>query len=96
MDKESSDILPMVSLNIKDAVADRLVRELAAETGESITTTVTIAARERLERVRGASPYEQRLQEIRKISERSAALPVLDKRSAEEILGYDDAGLPRR
>jgi antitoxin VapB len=82
-----------MALNIKDPQADRLARELAAETGESITTAVTVAVRERLDRVRGAVPHEQRLQEIRRISERSAGLPVVDERSAEEILGYDEAGL---
>jgi len=83
-----------MALNIKDRQADQLARELAAETGETITTAVTVAVRERLERVRGAVPHEQRLREIRKISERSAALPVLDERSAEQVLGYDEVGLP--
>jgi len=83
-----------MALNIKDRQADRLARELAAETGESITTAVTVAVRERLDRVRGAVPHEQRLQEIRRISEHVAALPILDERSAEEILGYDETGLP--
>jgi antitoxin VapB len=40
-----------MALNIKAEQADRLVRELAAETGESITTAVTVAVRERLERL---------------------------------------------
>jgi antitoxin VapB len=84
-----------MSLNIKDAQADRLVRELAAETGESITTAVAVSARERLERVRGSVPREQRLRQIHVISARSAALAVRDERSAEDILGYDEAGLPR-
>ena len=83
-----------MALDIKGRQADRLARELAAETGETITTAVTVAVRERLERVRGAVPHEQRLHEIRKISGRSAALPVLDERSTEQILGYDESGLP--
>jgi antitoxin VapB len=82
-------------LNIKGEKADRLARELAAETGESITTAVTVAVLERLERVRGAVPRDQRLQAIHLISAKSAALPVRDRRSAEEILGYDATGLPR-
>ena len=84
-----------MALNIKDHEADRLVRELAAETGENITTAVTVAVRERLERVRGAVPRDQRLEAIQRISARSAALPVHDHRSADEILGYDTAGVPR-
>jgi antitoxin VapB len=88
-------ILPhIMALNIKDEAADRLARELAAETGESITTAVTVAVRERLERLRGAVPREQRRQELARISQRSARRRVLDRRSAEEILGYGPDGLP--
>ncbi|TMM02326.1 MAG: PSK operon transcription factor [Actinobacteria bacterium] len=83
-----------MALNIKDGEADRLVRELAAETGESITTAVTIAVRERLERVRGAVPRERRRQALTRIAERSAGRRIRDKRSADEILGYGPDGLP--
>ncbi len=83
-----------MALNIKDERADRLARQLAAETGESITTAVTVAVQERLERLRGAVPREQRLAEIRRIAARSAARPVLDSRSPDEILGYGPDGLP--
>ena len=83
-----------MALNIKDGEADRLVRELAAETGESITMAVTIAVRERLERVRGAVPRERRSQALTRIAERSAGRRIRDKRSADEILGYGPDGLP--
>ncbi len=83
-----------MALNIKDSEVDRLVRELAAETGESITTAVSTATRERLERLRGAVPRERRKAEMMRIAERSARLPVLDDRTPEEILGYDENGLP--
>ena len=83
-----------MALNIKDEGADRLVRELAAEMGESLTTAVTVAVRERLERMRGASPREQRAASAARIAQRSAARPRRDSRSDDEILGYDDHGLP--
>jgi antitoxin VapB len=83
-----------VALNIKDDDADRLARELAAETGESITTAVTVAVRERLERLRGAAPRDQRQRVLTRIAERSAARPLRDLRTAEEILGYGPEGLP--
>jgi antitoxin VapB len=83
-----------MALNIKDDRADRLVRELAAETGETITTAVTVAVRERLERLRGAVPRERRQQELTRIAKRSAQRRVRDARSAEEILGYGPDGLP--
>jgi antitoxin VapB len=84
-----------MALNIKDETADRLARELAAETGESITMAVTAAVRERLERLRGAVPREQRRQALTEIASRSARRRVRDRRSADEIIGYDPDGLPR-
>lgn len=83
-----------MALNIKDPATDRLVRELAETTGESITTAVNVAVRERLERIRGMAPIEVRVQEILRIADACAALPVLDDRSPDEILGYDEDGLP--
>jgi len=44
-----------MSLNIKDPQTDRLVRELAATTGETITTAVATAVEERLQRVHGTT-----------------------------------------
>jgi antitoxin VapB len=84
----------VMALNIKDPTADRLVRELAAATGESITTAVTVAVQQRLERIRGMAPAEVRKREILRIAERAAAMPVIDDRTDEEILGYDEDGLP--
>lgn len=83
-----------MALNIKDDTADRLARELAGETGETITAAITIAVRERLERLRGAVPRERRAEALAQIVKRSAARPVRDPRSAEEILGYGPDGLP--
>jgi len=94
-EEEIGAILPRaMALNIKDPTTDRLVRELAATTGESITTAVTVAVRERLERIRGIAPAEVRKQAILRIAREFAAMPVLDDRTDEEILGYDEDGLP--
>lgn len=83
-----------MALNIKDDRADRLARELAAETGESITVAVTVAVAERLERLRGAIPRDQRQEALTSIAVRSAARPVRDPRPPEDILRYDRDGLP--
>lgn len=80
-------------LSIKDPRTDRLARELAEVTGESLTTAVATALSERLERVRGL-PGQDLAGELRAIALRCAALPVFDDRPDEEILGYDDHGLP--
>jgi antitoxin VapB len=83
-----------VALNIKDQAADSLACELAAETGESITMAVTIAVRERLERLRGAVPRQRRRDELARIARRSSKRRVRDTRTAEEIVGYDADGVP--
>lgn len=83
-----------MALNIKDKGTDRLARELAAETGESITVAIAVAVRERLERLRGAVPRERRREELGRIVERSSTRPVRDPRDPDEILGYGPDGLP--
>jgi antitoxin VapB len=72
---------------------DRLAR-LAAMTGESITAAVGQALTERLERVQGAPTAERRRAAIRRAQAAFAAMPVDDGRSADEIVGYDEHGLP--
>ena len=84
-----------MALSIKHPEADHLARELAAATGESLTEAVLNALRERLLRQRGKSRSPRVRDELRAIRERCAQYPVLDHRSADEILGYDEHGLPR-
>ena len=84
-----------MAVNIKHPDADRLARELAAKTGESITDAVLNAIRERLRREEARQKAPSLRRELAKIRGRCAALPVLDRRSADEIIGYDEQGLPR-
>ena len=84
-----------MALSIKHPEADRLARSLAAITGESITEATIKALEERLLREQGRVRGRRLRDEIRAIRQRCAALPVLDARSPEEILGYDDIGVPR-
>lgn len=83
-----------MSLNIKDPATVKSVRELAAVTGETVTAAVRRAAEERLQRVRRAHGGRSLAAEILEIGRRCAALPDLDRRTADEILGYDERGLP--
>ena len=83
-----------MALSIKDREADRLARTLAKETGETITEAVKAALRERLVRARGRHRGRRLADELDEIAKRCAALPVLDTRPAEDILGYDERGLP--
>jgi antitoxin VapB len=83
-----------IPLSIKDPETDRLARELASATGESLTTAVAVALRERLERVRGRALGQGLVDELDAIAVRCARLPVLDDRPEDEVLGYDEHGLP--
>ena len=80
-------------LSIKDPEADRLARELAAVTGEPITTVVRDALAIRLAAVRARAATTAG-EDLWGIIERGRRRRVLDSRSAEEILGYDEHGLP--
>lgn len=81
-----------MAFSIKDPEADRLVRQLAAQTGETLTEAVVVALRERLQRVcRGGSG--SLAEEIERIARRNARRPLLDPRSDEAIIGYDETGL---
>jgi antitoxin VapB len=82
------------SLNIKNAETHKLAQALARETGESLTTAVTTAIRERLEAVRRRRKSKATLAAIRAISARVAALdkgPYIDH---ADML-YDEHGLPK-
>jgi len=84
-----------MALSIKHPDADRLARELAARNGASLTDAVLNAIRERLRREETRRKAPSLHRELEKIRKRCSALPVRDRRSAEEILGYDEYGLPR-
>ncbi len=83
-----------MAFSIKNPEADQLARELAAATGVSLTKAVTNALREQLERVTACKSGRPMAEELDEITERCAALPVLDSRTPDEILGYDEHGLP--
>jgi len=82
-----------MALSIKSAEADRLARELAAETGENLTEAIVVALRERLQRehARRRSSVDARLRRLRADV---ASMKVIDSRHPDDILGYDDHGLP--
>jgi antitoxin VapB len=82
-------------LSIKDPEIERLARDLARRTGESITVATRKALEERLHRVRGTERKLLLLDDLAAIRRRCAELPVLDPRTPEEIIGYDKRGIPR-
>ena len=81
-------------LSIKNPLAEKLARKVADESGESITQAIIHSLEERLERLRGRRQTTDVEEEIMRISERCHAIRDIDDRSPEEILGYDERGLP--
>ncbi len=83
-----------MALNIKNPETTRLAHELAAATGETVTQAVTEALRRRVDAVRRSAEHSAVLSDIGEIQAFVASLPDLDFRSGDELLGYDDFGLP--
>ena len=81
-------------LNSEDPETDRVARELAAATGESITVATCRALEERLRRVRAAMQGPDVEQVLLGIVERARREKPLDDRTPDEILGYDEHRLP--
>jgi len=83
-----------MALNIKHPDADRLARELARRRKRSITDVVLEALETALAKERQAVRSPGLAKELLDIGERYVALPTLDDRSDDEILGYNEHGLP--
>jgi len=80
-----------MAINLKDPETEALARELARQTGESLTTAVGQAVRERLERLR---LRRSRRGALERVLMSAWELPRIDQRTPEEIIGYDEHGLP--
>jgi len=83
-----------MALSIKDPETERLARTLAERTGETITIATRRALEERLRRVGSDARKAALLEDLAASRRRWSTLPVLDDRSADEIIGYDQNGLP--
>ncbi len=83
-----------MALNIRNAEAERLAAELVRQTGETKTDAVIQALRDRLARVRRERTGRRLADELEEIAQHCAGLPVVAGRRADEILGYDEHGLP--
>lgn len=84
-----------MALNIKDPETDRLARELAARTGTTITEALKTALTHELKNQDARiAPRPDRATLIQEIIDRGRARPVLNDLSEDEILGYDENGIP--
>lgn len=83
-----------MALSIKNPEVDKLARELAEVTGESMTEAICNALKQRLEKETGRKQPNTLSDEVRRIRNRIARLPKKDHRSNEELIGYDKRGIP--
>ena len=91
-----------MSLDVVDPELDHLAQEVAEATSESVADAVKQSLRERLERVRPPAPArvvseaerQRRLAAMEEFRDLICSLPVLDTRTTDEIIGYDENGLP--
>jgi antitoxin VapB len=77
--------------SIEDERVHELARELARLMGKSITEAIVMALKEQLDRTRSKENVGDT---VHRLMEEFAQYPVLDDRPADEILGYDEYGLP--
>ena len=83
-----------MALNIRNPQANRLATELAALAGESRTDAVIKALGDRIERIRQERTGRSMAEDLMEIGRHCASLPVYDTRTEDEILGYDEFGVP--
>jgi antitoxin VapB len=78
---------------IKDEEADRMIRQLAERTGETITDAVKGAVSEKLARTSlSEAEIAERRAKLEAILAKFDAMPTVDHRSADEIIGYNEQG----
>jgi antitoxin VapB len=83
-----------MGLSIRNPETEKLARQVSRLTGETLTEAIGKSLEERLERLKGSRNRDTIRKEIDKILARVHALPVRDERPEDEILGYDENGVP--
>ncbi len=82
-------------LSIKNDATERLARQVASETGESLTEAIQKALEERWERLKAKRRSRLLSGQLEDVLRRVDAMPTLDSRPEDDILGYDQHGAPR-
>jgi antitoxin VapB len=84
-------------LQVRSRQAEDLADDaLAKQVGETQLEAVPPALPECIERVRQTYSTRRLVDELDKIAVHCATLPVQDARCADQIVGYDDHGVPRK
>jgi len=82
-------------LSIKNSETERLARQVANATGESLTEAIHQALEERWRQLKAKRRSRVLDLQLEDVLRRVDALPTLDSRAENEILGYDEHGMPR-
>lgn len=83
-----------MALSIKDPETERLARALATRTGETITVATRRAIEERLKRTGVQARKAALIEDMEAMQRRLSALPIVDDRRPDEIISYDENGVP--
>ena len=83
-----------MALHICNSGIEELAGTVGEMTGETKTEAVTRALQERLTKLQRLRRSRRLAEELKEIASHCAALRVFDDRTADEIIGYDERGLP--
>ncbi|MEQ1848866.1 MAG: type II toxin-antitoxin system VapB family antitoxin [Nitrospira sp.] len=83
-----------MALNIRNTETEKLAQAIVALTGETKTEAVTTALKERLDQLKRRRRRKRLADELDEIARHCASLPLRDRRTDDEILGYDENGMP--
>ncbi len=84
-----------MALSIRNPKVEHLARDVARRTGENLTAAIEHALEERLARLRTGREQAVLARKLLRIARRCSRRPTLDTRDENEILGYDERGIPR-
>jgi len=85
-----------MAISIKNDQTELLARKLAELTGETITEAIRAAVEEKYQRLQRARSSRSIASDLNEIALRCARRPVISNLSDDEILGYDEMGMPAR
>ena len=82
-----------MGMNIKNPTVERLAKELAAETGETMTSAIQTALEERLQRLRRERDVAEKKRRVRELLDSLPPPPPGVTSDHSEL--YDEYGLPK-
>ncbi|MEA1085975.1 type II toxin-antitoxin system VapB family antitoxin [Sphingomonas sp. CD22] len=83
-----------MDVHIQHHAHEQAIRELAANRGLSFSDAIGVAVCNELERDRETERRTEYLARVREAQAIFAAAPILDPRTPDEIIGFDEHGLP--